>query len=319
MKNHLSYSGKLGILAVIIALALPMGSYAQETHVVNVTNNVFTPKNITINAGDIVQWNCTQGNHNVNGQKTTYPNNPKSFGNNVGNNWTYSYTFADNGKYDYRCDPHFGLGMTGTVTVMEPEASQLKVSFIGMNPHVGQMFSLYLKDLATGEYIDSAMLTAIPGPDFDIELNSVWPGSSYNVDFFSDHNGNGSYDSPPVDHAWRLELNNLAGDTTVTFAHNTNFTDIFPGSTGINALEIAANVKVWPNPFTDEINIQINGFEGKKSIVTIMNLTGQEIYMEKVEKDRELLDLDLGDYSPGIYFLSVTNEARRDVIKLMKK
>ena len=46
------------------------------------------------------------------------------------------------------------------------------------------------------------------------------------VNFFADHNGNGAYDTPPTDHAWQMDLNNVTGDTTLNFAHNTNFTDI---------------------------------------------------------------------------------------------
>lgn len=103
----------LSLLVAILGIELT----AQTTHQVSVTNNVFTPENLTIEAGDIVQWNCTQGSHNVNGTNSTYPSNPESFGNSVGINWTYSYTFNTAGFYDYQCDPHVGLGMVGTITV----------------------------------------------------------------------------------------------------------------------------------------------------------------------------------------------------------
>ncbi|PJF33370.1 MAG: hypothetical protein CUN57_02360, partial [Phototrophicales bacterium] len=66
----------------------------------------------------------------------------------------------------------------------------------------------------------------VASPEFSISAYGIEKGMSYNVDFFADHNGNGMYDAPPADHAWRLELNNVAGDTTLNFAHNTNFTDI---------------------------------------------------------------------------------------------
>ncbi|MCB0546405.1 MAG: T9SS type A sorting domain-containing protein, partial [Phaeodactylibacter sp.] len=37
--------------------------------------------------------------------------------------WSYSFTFTQPGTYDYRCDPHFSLGMAGTITV-EPATVQ---------------------------------------------------------------------------------------------------------------------------------------------------------------------------------------------------
>jgi len=37
---------------------------------------------------------------------------------------------------------------------------------------------------------------------------------------------NGRYDPPPTDHAWRLEISEVTEGTSLTFTHNTNFTDI---------------------------------------------------------------------------------------------
>ncbi|MBI1288502.1 MAG: PKD domain-containing protein, partial [Flavobacteriales bacterium] len=107
-------------LFTIIASVLSSGALlqAQTTHQVSVTSNVFTPADLTIEIGDIVEWNCTQGSHNVDGTQTVFPSNPESFGNSVAPaTWTYSHTFNTSGFYNYQCDPHAGLGMTGTITV----------------------------------------------------------------------------------------------------------------------------------------------------------------------------------------------------------
>lgn len=90
---------------------------AQTTHNVAVTNDLFTPSQLTITAGDKVVWQNSAGSHNVNGTKTTFPSNPESFGNNVGSNWTFEFTFNTAGTYNYQCDPHAGAGMTGRVVV----------------------------------------------------------------------------------------------------------------------------------------------------------------------------------------------------------
>ncbi len=77
----------------------------------------FSPNSLTITAGDTVVWTNTGGSHNVNGTQATFPNNPASFGNSVGSGWTYQFQFTIPGTYDFRCDPHFSLGMTGQITV----------------------------------------------------------------------------------------------------------------------------------------------------------------------------------------------------------
>jgi len=90
---------------------------AQTSENVTVSNNKFTPSNLIITVGDEVIWTNTEGSHNVNGKTTTFPNNPVSFGNDVGSGWTYKFTFNTAGTYDYQCDPHAAMGMKGKITV----------------------------------------------------------------------------------------------------------------------------------------------------------------------------------------------------------
>jgi len=93
----------------------------KTTHKVIAKGVIFSPKNITINVGDTVEWINEEGYHNVNGKKS-HPrnkNNPTSFGNKVGSGWTYKFTFTKPGTYKYHCDPHLSADMVGTVKVKE--------------------------------------------------------------------------------------------------------------------------------------------------------------------------------------------------------
>ena len=104
------------------------------------------------------------------------------------------------------------------------------VDFKNMSFHVGESLYLRMVNQATGvEHRRKFML--ITSPNFLVGFDDVEPGNAYNVDFYVDHNKNGLYDAPPADHAWRIQTNILSADTTITFAHSTNFTDI-----------------QWPNP-----------------------------------------------------------------------
>ena len=107
--------------------AAPYGSGYNElnedktTHKVIAKGVIFSPKNITINVGDTVEWINEEGYHNVNGKKShsRNKNNPTSFGNKVGSGWTYKFTFTKPGTYNYQCDPHLSADMVGTIKVKE--------------------------------------------------------------------------------------------------------------------------------------------------------------------------------------------------------
>ncbi len=214
-------------LLMIFLIASPV--FGSVKHVVSVTNYKFTPNELTISVGDTVEWQNTQGHHNVNGTTVTFPSNPESFGNSEGMSWTYQHVFNTIGKYDYHCNPHYLGGMTGKIEVKDAEGNdddkyKLTVNFNGMTPHVGQTLWLRVVNKDSGEEIVRKSATVAVA--FSMELTGLELHHSYNVDFFADHNKDGDYDEPSTDHAWRLELNDVMGDTTLNFQHNTNFTDI---------------------------------------------------------------------------------------------
>jgi predicted lipoprotein with Yx(FWY)xxD motif len=97
------------------------------------------------------------------------------------------------------------------------------------------MLTLYVRELPSGNYLDTVVVAQIEDADFDVKSYVLEPGNSYMVDFYADHNTNGMYDAPPTDHAWRIETGEATGDVDIDFMHNTNFTDIQPPS-GANVL-----------------------------------------------------------------------------------
>jgi plastocyanin len=77
--------------------------------------NRFSPTNVTIQAGETVEWVWPPGaiSHNVVPDDTE----PTSSGSPTDGPNTYRYTFNTAGTYNFHCAVHEGLGMTGTVTV----------------------------------------------------------------------------------------------------------------------------------------------------------------------------------------------------------
>jgi len=133
------------LLLTGLMLGLFSSALAQTKHTVEVSNIIFSPDVLEITTGDTVEWVNIDGTHNVNGSQTTYPSNPESFGNSTGTGWTYTYVFNTPGSYDYRCDPHYSLGMTGKIEVVDSGGSaddefNLTVNFMFMGEYEGQIF-----------------------------------------------------------------------------------------------------------------------------------------------------------------------------------
>ncbi len=109
-------------------LALLGGSSASATvHVVNQTGLTFVLQDITIQVGDTVQWVRSGGSHTVTEGLAGGPCSGCAFDSplNAGTP-TFSLVFDSvflaanprvGDRYDYYCQPHFGSGMIGSVTV----------------------------------------------------------------------------------------------------------------------------------------------------------------------------------------------------------
>ena len=182
---------------------------------------------------------------------------------------------------------------------------KLRINMEGMNPHVGQMLTLYVRDAITGDYLDTLKLEAIPGPEFSLETFVVAPGNSYFIDFFSDHNGNMAYDAPPADHAWRLNLTEVKVDTQVDFIHNTNFTDIM-NITSIKQSGSLNNYTLYPNPTSDYLNIDLRTLSST-GIIRIYDLSGS-IVKNIHSNGGNIVRLNVSGFRSGIYTIEVVSD-----------
>jgi len=121
-------------LSLLTLCLCAVAVFAQTT--VTVQSNTFTPQDLTINVGETVTFDNVGGFHNVNGTQTTFPMNPESFGNGAAASapWNYQHTFTIPGTYNYHCDPHEDLGMSGTITVVGGATDDIVISEIMYNP-----------------------------------------------------------------------------------------------------------------------------------------------------------------------------------------
>jgi hypothetical protein len=138
---------------------------------------------------------------------------------------------------------------TSLTTVRNPFGAylDLRLSLIGMTPHVMQLFEYRIID--SNNVIQSrGVVNPLGAADVVINAPLSIPKENgpFHLDFYADVNGSGGYDGIGSvitnDHAWRIEpLDNYPHDSVtpvdgliqVIFTHNTSFTDIntYPSGT----------------------------------------------------------------------------------------
>jgi hypothetical protein len=159
----------------------------------------------------------------------------------------------------------------------------LTVQFADMTPHIGQKLELRLINKNDLLELYRTAVDPISGAEFNTVLDGLKDGGSYYVDFYADLNENGQYDAPPVDHAWRLNIDNVDGTTEILkFNHNTDFTDIgWP--TGIvnhfqNGLPQTFTLSQnFPNPFNPSTQIDFDIPNAGVIRIEIFNVLGQRV------------------------------------------
>jgi hypothetical protein len=102
----------------------------------------------------------------------------------------------------------------------------LTLEFTDLGPHVGQALSLRVIDVSSLVEVARVTVPAVPSATFQMDVSPFTEGHTYQVDYFLDQNGNGAFDAPPVDAAWRFFISSIQGPGVVGVVHDTAFTNI---------------------------------------------------------------------------------------------
>jgi plastocyanin len=115
-KNVISISRGVGLATAACALLLFAKVDWATTHVVAFGGNAgfaYSPNSFTAVVGDTVKWEGDFSMHPL--SSTTIPSGAQSWHNATGT--AFTYVVAVPGTYNYKCDVHVGLGMTGSFQV----------------------------------------------------------------------------------------------------------------------------------------------------------------------------------------------------------
>jgi len=99
-------------------------------------------------------------------------------------------------------------------------------------------------------------------------------------------------------------LSNLTGIATVTGE--------FEIASGVEN-SFAANIQIYPNPFTDALNI--TGAEN--SVLQVMDIAGVKVYKQEIRANNEVIHLKT--LSPGVYFFHIEKDKQVKIVKIVKE
>lgn len=76
---------------------------------------------------------------------------------------------------------------------------------------------------------------------------------------------------------------------------------------------------VYPNPSTGIIQVSINGLEGRKVEIQVLNVIGTVMYRETVSElnERFTKTLDLSKFANGLYYVKIESDKASQMCKLV--
>ena len=75
---------------------------------------------------------------------------------------------------------------------------------------------------------------------------------------------------------------------------------------GVNEVKKETKLKLFPNPASTELNIQLNSNEDNKKI-EIIDLLGKKVFSQSVSSNSFSKKINTSNLNPGVYFVSVTS------------
>jgi uncharacterized delta-60 repeat protein len=106
-----------------------------------------------------------------------------------------------------------------------------------------------------------------------------------------------------VNGIYYVEVTNAQGCSTVSTTMSIN-------DVSVDEMELASSLNVYPNPASDEFNIEMDLTGTGNVKITLMNITGQVFFSEEIgqRSGNYKKQISLKEYSKGIYYLNVVTD-----------
>ena len=87
---------------------------------------------------------------------------------------------------------------------------------------------------------------------------------------------------------------------------------------GISSIDESTGISFFPNPATSELTVQSSQFVEIENIEMYSSL-GKKVFEKHPSSDIGHLSISVADFPPGIYFITVTDQAGNKVTKKVVK
>jgi plastocyanin len=285
-------------LHFLLMMAFSLTASAQAIYNVTVTNFSFTPPNLVINQGDIVQWDNVGGFHNVDGSLGSFPGNPEGFtsGAPAGPPWSFSKTFTMTGNYGYLCVVH-GAGMSGSITVNG--ALPIELKYITATVYKG-ICKVEWKTEKEENLVHFTLQKSTNATDFsdvvDMNANHIPSTYSYMDDMGTD---------PFVYYRVKItDQNNAIKYTPVRLAYND--------------IKITKNtLTLLPNPYVEHFHISVQSVNNWTGFIEVYDFSGRVLHKQAYgfKEGNNYVHLEnSGSYPKGLYIVAVRNIGNQDIM-----
>ncbi len=80
----------------------------------------------------------------------------------------------------------------------------------------------------------------------------------------------------------------------------------------------ASTVKLWPNPTSELVQLDLSEYGGKSALIEVYNLAGLRLANISVDElSAEAVQVDVSDYEPGPYTFSISMEGHNRIAKIV--
>lgn len=110
------------------------------------------------------------------------------------------------------------------------------------------------------------------------------------------------FNNKPADGTWTIYVTDpYVGDGGVVTLASLDFCTVQP-ALGIAEISLV-NFSVFPNPTTGIVNVQLNGVQNEKTMLTLFDIQGRNIISKQATSDSEILNIE--NLQDGVYLLSI--------------
>lgn len=77
-------------------------------------------------------------------------------------------------------------------------------------------------------------------------------------------------------------------------------------------------ITAYPSPFTEQLELFLNNFEGEKEEILVYNTLGQIVFSETLPVYNKTIKLDTSQWTDGLYVVQIGNGKKKRIIKVLK-